>query len=79
MKHQEQQNICYFFTTENRNLDSEIAKVEDLKTKFSPTQLKLAQFLGNQYPKITRAFSQRQNTITSARKKLCRLDTPILP
>ena len=26
-KHQEQNNICYFFTKENGNLDSEIAKV----------------------------------------------------
>ena len=33
LKHQEQGNICYFFTTENKNLDSEIAKVENLKTK----------------------------------------------
>ena len=72
LKHQEQGNICYLFTTENRNL--EIAKVENLKTeKFSPTQLRLAQFLGNKYPKIIRTFSKRQNTITRARKKLCRL------
>ena len=58
-----------FFTTENRNLDSEIAKVGNLKTqKLSLTQLKLAQFLCNQCPKIIRAFSQRQNTNTRARK-----------
>ena len=49
------------FTTENRNLDSEIAKVENPKTqKFPPTQMKLAQFSGNKYPKVIRAFSQRQ-------------------
>ena len=27
VKYQEQGNICHFFTIENRNLDSEIAKI----------------------------------------------------
>ena len=36
------------FTTEKRNLDIEIGKLENLKTqKFSHIQLKLAQFLCN--------------------------------
>ena len=65
-----------FFTREIGNLDTKIAKEKNLKTqKFSPAQLWLVQFLGNQYPKIIRSFSQRQNIITSAQKKLCRLDT----
>ena len=59
MKHQEQGVFVTFFTKENRNLDSEIAKVENLKIqKFPPVQFSVL--------KIIRAFSQRQNTITRA-------------
>ena len=69
MKHQEQGNIFYFFTKENGNINSQMTKIENLKTqKFSPAELWLAQFLGNQYSKIFYAFSQRQNTITCAQK-----------
>ena len=71
LKHQEQKNISYFFTTVNRNLDSEIAIWENLKTQqFASIQLNLAKLLGNQYPKIICAFSQKQNTIARARKRL---------
>ena len=65
-----------FLTKEIGNLDTKIAKEKNLKTKkFSPAQLWLVQFLGNPYPKIIRSFSQRQNPMTSAKKKLCWLET----
>ena len=79
LKPQEQGIFATFYTTEKRNIDCEIAKVENLKTqKIPPTQLKLEQFLDNQYQKIICAFFQRQNTITRVQKKLCRLDGLLL-
>ena len=42
LKPQEQGIFATFYTTEKRNIDCEIAKVENLKTqKIPPTQLKL--------------------------------------
>ena len=61
-----------FFTKENGNLDSEIAKYIK-KQKFSPAELWLVQFWGNQFSKIICTFSLKQNTITHAQKELCRL------
>ena len=57
-KHQEQGNICYSFTKEKGNLDSEIAKVE----KFSALQLSLVQFLDNLFLKTIRSFSPKDKT-----------------
>ena len=62
-KHQEQGNICYSFTKEKGNLDSEIAKVENLKSqKFSALQLCLVQFLDNLFLKTIRSFSPKDKT-----------------
>ena len=62
LKHQEKGNICYFFTTKNKNLDSEITKVENLKTK------KFSQFLGNSIRRLSAHFFKDKTPTTQKMK-----------
>ena len=62
LKHQEKGNICYFFTTKNKNLDSEITKVENLKTK------KFSQILGNSIRKLSAHFFKDKTPTTQKMK-----------